>query len=192
MEIKPIFTTVIAIDQLQLDNVALENYCRQKVGEFENQQHEKTSQSTFIDQHDPELQPLLNLIKDRVNQLHIELGFTDQAYQKVTNIWANINNSEPIDELHSHPGVFFNAIYYVSAPPGSSSLMMLTPNPMLDHIVHSKTVQHWNAFNSSWQEIKPETGMLVIMPAWIKHYVRKHTMEADRISIVFDSVMLPK
>ena len=192
MEIKPIFATVIATDQLQLDNVALEHYCRRKVSEFSQRKNEELTQSSFIDDSDSDIQPLLAIIRDRINQLHNELGFTNKAYQKVSNIWTNINNSQPIDELHSHPGVFFNAIYYVSAPPGSSSLMMLTPNPMLDHVIHSNTVQHWNSFNSSWQEIRPETGMLVIMPAWIKHYVRKHTMEADRISIVFDSVMLPK
>jgi uncharacterized protein (TIGR02466 family) len=192
MEIKPIFTTIIATDQLQLDNVALEKYCRQKVDDFSKNKNEELTQSSFIDHNDSDIQPLLNAIKDRVNQLHNELGFTDKAYQKITNIWTNINNAEAIDELHSHPGAFFNIIYYVSAPPGSSSLMLLTPNPTLDHVVKSATVKHWNAFNASWQEIKPETGMLVIMPAWIKHYVRKHTMEADRISIVFDSIMLPK
>jgi uncharacterized protein (TIGR02466 family) len=192
MEIKPIFATVIAIDQLQLDNIALENYCRRQVSNFSQRKSKELTQSSFINNSDNDIQPLFNTVKDRVNQLHTELGFTDNAYQEITNIWTNINNSQPIDELHSHPGVFFNAIYYVSAPAGSSSLMLLTPNPMLDHVIHSNTVQHWNSFNSSWQEIKPETGMLVIMPAWIKHHVRKHSMEADRISIVFDSIMLPK
>ena len=192
MEIKPIFTTVIATDYLQLDNVALENYCRRQVSNFSQRKNEELTQSSFINDSDSDIQPLLDIIRDRVNRLHNELGFTDKAYQKITNIWTNINNAEPIDKLHSHPGAFFNIIYYVSAPLGSSSLMLLTPNPMLDHVVQSSTVKHWNAFNSSWQEIKPETGMLVIMPAWIKHYVRKHTMEVDRISIVFDSVMLPK
>ena len=192
MEIKPIFTTVIAIDQLELDNLSLVRYCQNKVSEFSKNKNKELTQSSFISHNDIDIQPLLDIVRERVNRLHVELGFTDKAYQTITNIWTNINNSQPIDELHSHPGAFFNIVYYVSAPPGTSSLILLTPNPMLDHAIQSNTVQHWNSFNSSWQEIKPETGMLVIMPAWIKHYVRKHTMEADRISIVFDSIMLPK
>ena len=146
---------------------------------------------SFFNLNDKELQPLLTEIRYKVNHLHKELGFADDLHQELTQGWANINNSEGVDFPHSHPGAFFNAIYYVRAPQDSAELMLMSPVPALDHLMHKRTVQHWNTFNSTWQMIKPEEGMLVIMPSWIKHYVKKHSSNEDRISMAFDTIMLP-
>ena len=191
MDVKPIFTTVIAFDKLDLDNAVLEKYCRNQISTFEKDKDSSISQSTFFDLTDKELQPLLDEIRYKVNHLHKELGFADDLHQELTQGWANINNSEGVDMPHSHPGAFFNAIYYVRAPQDSAELMLMSPVPALDHLMHKRTVQHWNTFNSTWQMIKPEEGMLVIMPSWIKHYVKKHSSSQDRISMAFDTVMLP-
>ena len=192
MEIKPIFSSVIAIDNIAVDNAVLEDYCRRRIKEFEKEKNSHVSQSSFLDLQDLELQPLLDIVNQKVNVLHKELGFVDNHYQQVVRGWANINNSDGVDFLHSHPGAFFNAIYYVKADTESAGLMLLSPVPNLDHLIQKELIQHWNAFNSTWQMIKPYTGMLVIMPAWLKHYVRQHSANTDRISMAFDSVMLKK
>jgi uncharacterized protein (TIGR02466 family) len=192
MEIKPIFSSVIAIDNIQVDNTVLENYCRQQISQFEQEKNTTISQSTFLNLQDIELQPLLDIVSTKINMLHKDLGFVDNHRQQIIRGWANINNSEGVDFLHSHPGAFFNAIYYVKADDESAGLMLLSPIPNLDHLIQKELIQHWNAFNSTWQMIKPYTGMLVIMPAWLKHYVKKHDSTTDRISMAFDSVMVKK
>ncbi len=184
MNINLIFTSVVAVDHLDLDNSILEKYCRSNIQEF--------GQSIFLDLKAKELQPLLEKINEKVNYLHNELGFSDKLQQQIYQGWANLNNSEPIDGVHCHPGAFFNAVYYVTAPKDSAELVLLSPVQEIDHVIFQNMVEEYNAFNSAFQVIKPEAGMLVVMPGWIKHYVRQHKSTEDRISMAFDSAMIEK
>jgi uncharacterized protein (TIGR02466 family) len=178
------FTSVVAIDHLDLDNSILEKYCRNNIRDF--------GQSIFLDLSAEELQPLLKKIDDKLNYLHNELGFADNLKQQIHQGWANLNNSEPINGVHCHPSAFFNAVYYVTAPKDGAELVLLSPVQELDHVISQKMVKDYNPFNSAFQIIKPEPGMLVVMPGWIKHYVRQHKCSEDRISMAFDSAMLEK
>ena len=184
MDIKLIFTSVIAIERLNLDNSILENYCRKNIQDF--------SQSIFLDLNSIEIKPLVDQIEEKLNYLHNELGFSKNLKQQVHQGWTNLNNSEPINSVHCHPSAFFNAVYYVTAPKDSAELVLLTPVQELDHVIFPPMVAEYNAFSSAFQVIKPEPGMLVIMPGWIKHYVRQHKSEQDRISMAFDSAMIEK
>ena len=83
MEIKPIFSSVIAIDNIVVDNVILEDYCRRRISEFEKEKNLHVSQSSFLNLQDSELQPLLDIVDQRVNVLHKELGFVDNHYQQI-------------------------------------------------------------------------------------------------------------
>jgi len=184
MDIKLIFTSVIAIEKLNLDNAVLEKFCRKNIQDF--------GQSIFLDLTAIEIKPLLDLVQEKINYLHNELGFSKDLKQQIHQGWANLNNSEPINGVHCHPGSFFNAVYYVSAPKDGAELVLLSPVQELDHVFSQSTVAEYNPFNSAFQIIKPESGMLVIMPGWIKHYVRQHKSSEDRISMAFDSVMTSK
>ena len=182
MNIKLIFTTVVSIDHLDLDNSILETYCRNNVQDF--------SQSIFLNLNAQELKPLVEQVTQRINALHKELGFADNLKQEIHQGWANLNNSDPINSVHCHPSAFFNAVYYVTAPPDGAELVLLSPVQEIDHVIFQGMVKDYNAFSSAFQVIKPEAGMLVIMPGWIKHYVRQHKSSKDRISMAFDSAMV--
>ncbi len=184
MNINLIFTSVVAIDYLDLDNAVLEKYCRDNIQDF--------SQSIFLDLNSKELQPLVKQIQEKLDYLHNELGFSKKLKQQIHQGWANLNNSEPINGVHCHPSAFFNAVYYVTAPKDSAELVLLSPVQEIDHVISQNIVGEYNAFSSSFQVIKPEAGMLVIMPGWIKHYVRQHKSSQDRISMAFDSAMIEK
>ena len=82
MDFKPIFTTIIAFDKLDLDNTVLEKYCRNQISTFEKDKDSSISQSTFFNLNDKELQPLLTEIKYKVNYMHKELGFADDLHQE--------------------------------------------------------------------------------------------------------------
>jgi uncharacterized protein (TIGR02466 family) len=184
MDIKLLFTSIVAIEKLNLDNSILEKYCRDNIQEF--------SQSIFLDLSAKEILPLVDQVQEKINYLHNELGFAKDLKQQIHQGWANLNNSEPINSVHCHPSSFFNAVYYVTAPKDGAELVLLSPVQEIDHVIYQRMVNEYNAFSSAFQVIKPEPGMLVIMPGWIKHYVRQHKSSEDRISMAFDSAMIEK
>ena len=183
MNINPMFASMVATVDISIDNDVLENYCRKQFTS-------KNSQSSWLDLTTPELSEILLEVTNKVNWLHTELGFSDQWHQKIDKCWANINNSENISHPHCHVGMFFNAIYYVKAEKDNSELMFLSPVPELDHVIDKNTIKTFTPFNSTGNFIRPHTGLLVIIPGWLKHYVKQDNSPADRISIAFDSIMV--
>jgi uncharacterized protein (TIGR02466 family) len=183
MNINPMFASMVATTDISVNNARLENYCY-------SQFIDKNGQSNWLDLTSTDLSEILLEVTTKLNWLHTELGFSDQYYQKIDKCWANINNSENTSHPHCHVGMFFNAIYYIKAEQDNSELVLLSPVPELDHVIDKNTIKTFTPFNATGNFIKPHTGLLVIIPGWLKHYVKQDTSSIDRISIVFDSIMI--
>ena len=177
------FASMVATTDISVNNARLENYCY-------SQFIDKNGQSNWLDLTSTDLSEILLEVTTKLNWLHTELGFSDQYYQKIDKCWANINNSENTSHPHCHVGMFFNAIYYIKAEQDNSELVLLSPVPELDHVIDKNTIKTFTPFNATGNFIKPHTGLLVIIPGWLKHYVKQDTSSIDRISIVFDSIMI--
>jgi uncharacterized protein (TIGR02466 family) len=189
MDIQHIFTTPIGVDFLSVDNQALESFCRKTIANVVGH----PNQSGPLDLTTVELQPLLAEIQNRLDIMHLELGFKPGTKFKIAKGWANINNSNPIDLPHCHPGSVFSAVYYVkgSGTPANGNIVLLSPlDTVIQYAIPEEHKDFNNLFNSWHCTIPPETGKLIIFPSWIMHTVSANKLpQSDRISIAIDAII---
>jgi hypothetical protein len=200
MQIQPIFSNFLAIeDSLGLDNSIIENYCRNNIQNYPSPNGESQSyifNKTFgFDYITDDIKPLIDIVSDKMDGLHKQLGFSDFYRQDLCEAWINFNHCKNISDPHYHVGKFFSAVYYVKSNPTSGLLNFLSSDVAkqytIDHFKHTGLIADWNNYNMSHQWVYPKSGLLVIFPAWVNHYVSAGDAD-DRISIAFNSVLVKK
>jgi uncharacterized protein (TIGR02466 family) len=189
MKIEHIFTTPVVVDSLDLDNNALEQFCRDTITNAVGHPGQSGPLSLSI----PELQPLIKEIQIRLDELHTELGFKPGTAFKLIKAWANINNSKPVDLPHCHPNSVFSIVYYVKGAgvPENGNIVLLSPLDTVIQYAIPEEHKDFNNFFNSWHcTIPPETGRLIMFPSWIMHSVSHNNLASlDRISIAFDAII---
>lgn len=110
------------------------------------------------------------------------------------NGWANINRKGNKNLLHTHPGAFWSAVYYVavddadrqmhrggeiefSDPRGPLPLMY---NPYLHFGIQGYLTAGKVELHS------PRAGTCIFFPSWVAHAVRPHANDDVRISLAFN------
>ena len=121
----------------------------------------------------------------RSNQPRYEFGLE---------MWANISPAGASNQMHSHPGALWSAVYYVDdGGDPEAHLVLQDPNyptnrmyaPDLQFVTGPKqTAQVRETF-------APTPGRLVIFPSWLNHAVRPHNGERPRISIAMNVLAIP-
>ena len=110
------------------------------------------------------------------------------------NMWANINRSGDANLMHSHPGSFWSAVYYVDDggvfenPTLGGALEFMDPRgpaPAM-YAPHLAFALPGGLSVGTNQTIVPKAGRLVMFPAWLLHQVRPYRGTAQRISIAFN------
>jgi uncharacterized protein (TIGR02466 family) len=99
--------------------------------------------------------------------------------------WAMAYQRGDYAAPHAHPACSFSGVYYVDAGtaasdhPKSGVLSCLDPRMALNSMAPG-----W-AQSSSF-DIVPQSGLLVLFPAWLVHHVHPYYGDAERISISFN------
>lgn len=180
------FSSPIFRDFLDLDNTALEKFCRSKCTDSKKYQDRGFSQSDDLDLTDPALLELVNTIQNQMNMLHLDLGLSENFQSCLYRGWANLDNNWSIRVPHSHPEATFACVYYVTGNPESGNLEFINPNLAQSRTILPKHVGTFNEFTGSTFKINPVPGQLIIFPAWLYHYVNSGIGNNERISIAFD------
>jgi uncharacterized protein (TIGR02466 family) len=191
--LQPIFSSFIYSDKLDIDNNVLEKVCYQEEqkdsGVFASNEGGWQSKSTYSDVN-ANFKELISQIRIRCNQLHKDLGFTENKKQEIGNFWININRDKDSNNPHSHPGAFFSGVYYVKAAPRAGAITLMHPVASHAYAIPYGVNSHTTSYNcSNWTE-ESEAGKLIIFPPWVVHYVQPNRSGSDRISIAFNSYMV--
>ena len=110
------------------------------------------------------------------------------------NMWANINRAGHGNEFHSHPGSFWSAVYYVddggidADPALGGELEFMDPRgpgPAM-YAPHLAFAMPGGRSVGANEVVHPQSGRLVMFPAWLLHQVRPYRGNAERISIAFN------
>jgi len=184
MIIEDVFTSFLAVEVLNIDNVSLEKYCRNTI--------DSDLQTGDLDLNAPELQPLISNIENKMNELHVRLGLSNLYEQKLIRIWANLNNPYEISRPHSHGDSFFSAVYYVSGGQDCGDIQFITPVKQMIPIVRPSMIGQYNKYFSETFSASPYVGHMLMFPAWLWHYVVHNFSGKDRISIAFDTQIVKK
>lgn len=109
-------------------------------------------------------------------------------------MWGNVSGDGDSTQFHCHPGALWAAVYYLATVAGQGGeLVFRDPR-------YPKTRMAAPDFrfrppggeaesDESW--IAPETGMLIMFPAWLEHAVRPCRGPGQRISIAINLSVVP-
>jgi len=116
--------------------------------------------------------------------------------------WININQKGSLHYPHTHGGSTFSGVFYVKVPvinktnsnsinqPGFIEFL----DPRNDVTSFARDIPELTnslAFSQKMM-LEPKEGVLLIFPAWLKHWVYPNTDNEERISISFNTALIKK
>jgi uncharacterized protein (TIGR02466 family) len=108
--------------------------------------------------------------------------------------WANVNRKRDLNVVHTHPGSFWSAIYYVQIEEASTEassggdLQIVDPRGVLPitYAPHLRFRER-ELYSCGGHELhRPQTGQCVLFPSWLPHAVTPFMGEGTRISLAFN------
>jgi uncharacterized protein (TIGR02466 family) len=110
-----------------------------------------------------------------------EMGRGARAFQLQS--WINLHDRGGFNFLHLHEGSLLSGSFYLNVPAGSGALAFRDPRPGVIHGTIKGSVANGHAD----VHLTPSTGLLVLFPCWMEHYVEPHDGEEPRICIAFNA-----
>ena len=110
------------------------------------------------------------------------------------NAWANVNQSGHGNEFHTHPGSYWSGTYYVDDggigqnPALGGEFELQDPRGIAPAMYAPMLAFNFPGGLSAGvsELIQPQSGMLILFPAWLSHGVRPYSGTGTRISIAFN------
>ena len=126
--------------------------------------------------------PLQQAIRAGCASALVEMGARGVPFRLQS--WINLHDRGGFNFLHVHEGCLLSGCFYLSVPPGSGKLVFRDPRP---GVIHGYVK---GAVPNGYTDIRlaPETGLLVLFPCWMEHFVEPHDNDVPRISISFNAI----
>lgn len=187
MDLTPVFASFVAVDLLNLDNDAIEKYCRQvqKEDEGRNISNQGGWQSSPIQKTNDAVRELYISATSRMHAINKKIGY-EGPHIRMQAYWININGKNHYNQVHDHPSSFYAGVYYVRAKEGQGKIIFNHPMTFFSNYTIMNKVNDQTMFNSITWEIEPKEGMLLLFPSYLAHLVGRNMTEEDRISIAFN------
>ena len=147
-----------------------------------------------VDMYPLNLKELVQKIENGFNNLHNQLGLSNNHKQIVSSLWANDgSDNSAIEAPHRHVDGVFSAVYWPIADTGCAPLTFINPNSQMSYVFKSNIIEHMNEFNSDRIDVQPQLNQCVYFPSWLWHYV-SHALSKtnNRMSFAFNSEAVSK
>jgi uncharacterized protein (TIGR02466 family) len=99
--------------------------------------------------------------------------------------WANLNRTHDYNVAHLHPESHFSGVYYVDAGNAVSGgqIQFTDPRPMA-------RAMPTPGFNfDRVLTVVPSSGLMILFPSWLEHWVSPYDGQNERISIAFNCTL---
>lgn len=127
-------------------------------------------------------EPLRGIVKQCCTNALREMGLSGAPFALQS--WVNLHDRGGFNFLHVHEGSLLSGSFYLSVPPGSGKFVFRDPRPGVIHGCIRGSVPN----GCVDIHLTPETGLLVLFPCWMEHYVEPHGSDAPRIVIAFNAI----
>ena len=126
---------------------------------------------------------------------------SERRHEWRAEMWANVSAQHASNQLHTHPGAYWSAVYYVedgyrgSADPAlGGELVLMDPRmPMVMMAMPNlRMVGPGGKPNEPQLVMRPNSGRIVMFPAWLSHGVMPYEGTAERISIAVNLSAVPR
>ncbi len=112
-------------------------------------------------------------------------------------MWANVNRSGDANQLHCHPAAYWSGVYYpdpggAERESGGGELVVEDPRYPLAYMTVPDLLLKNDDESPMYSQvaIRPEPGLLVLFPSWLRHSVRPHRGERERVSIALNLTLV--
>jgi uncharacterized protein (TIGR02466 family) len=129
----------------------------------------------------PEFSPLHQAVRAACGAALSEMGQGDAAFSLQS--WINMHDRGGFNFLHMHEGSLLSGSFYISAPPGSGQFVFRDPRPGVINGSIKGGVPNGHAD----VHLTPSSGLLVLFPCWMEHYVEPHDSGEPRITLAFNA-----
>jgi uncharacterized protein (TIGR02466 family) len=182
-----IFETPIYIENIELDNKSILEYCKKlkKEDEGVNLSNIGGWHSSNLEGKHIKLQNLFDQIIEKGNIFAKKIGKKNKI--NITKIWININNYKDYNQSHFHANCFLSGVYYVNIFEKTGNIIFDNPaQDLIDSNWDNTDINSFTTVNSSTYSLIPNTGDLVLFPSWLKHRVEPNMTDKERVSISFN------
>jgi uncharacterized protein (TIGR02466 family) len=129
----------------------------------------------------PILAPLRQTVHAACARALAEMGRGGQRF--VLQSWVNLHDRGGFNYLHMHEASLLSGSFYLEVPAGSGALCFRDPR---SGVIHGAVKGSFPNAHSD-VNLKPSTGLLVLFPSWLEHYVEPHESDEPRICIAFNA-----
>ncbi len=146
------------------------------------------SRPDFLDRPEPAVAALANWVSWAVNRMvDATAGAGTFKGTLSASAWATICRAGAYHAPHSHPDSAWSGVYYVAAGsrhperPLSGVLEFLDPRAGVEAV---------SAPGDPYGEpvrVRPESGLLVVFPSWLFHWVHPYAGDTPRIAVSFNT-----
>lgn len=171
-----------------MDNAAIKTH----VLETKNQSEGKTasnqlgwqSKDYFLDSgKPPQVEHMIRILDAHVKDCARQASLPPL---RICNFWFNVNPKGSYNTLHNHQGSIFSGVYYIDIPDENMGNIEFHRDDEAQYYI-PENLDKYTQFTSTKATYKPETGMLLIFPSWLKHFVQGNQSEKYRISMSFNT-----
>jgi uncharacterized protein (TIGR02466 family) len=110
-----------------------------------------------------------------------EMGRGRDAFELQS--WVNLHERGGFNYLHMHEASLLSGSFYLQVPAGSGALTFRDPRPGVLHGIIKGSVPNGHADI----QLQPSSGLLVLFPSWMEHYVEPHESDEPRICMAFNA-----
>jgi len=126
---------------------------------------------------------LVDTIHEATKEIFAELRVPTDAFL-VTGLWVNYRPPGTDHPAHTHPNNYLSGTYYVSTPTGGNAIVFRDPRAETNIIAPKFSEQ--TELNSREIMVPVKSGMLVMFPSWLPHFVPANQGDTDRITVSFN------
>jgi uncharacterized protein (TIGR02466 family) len=146
------------------------------------------SEDDLFERTEPGHQDLCRYIIEaiRICTVKVSPGFDFGQHGIKIEGWVNILSPGGLNSPHDHPGWVWSGCYYIKVPAGDSerSGNIEFIDPRLN--VQAATVEGATCFASKFA-ITPRSGLLLIFPSYLQHWVYPNESEEERVTVAFNA-----
>ena len=112
-------------------------------------------------------------------------------------MWSNVNAPGDANQLHCHPAAYWSGVYYPD--PGGAEveghggeLVFEDPRYPMAYMTVPDLVLRDADGDPMYSQvvIRPVAGRIVLFPSWLRHSVRPHEGDRERVSIALNLMLL--
>ncbi len=148
------------------------------------------SQTDFLNHHEPAVAALTTWITWSVNHM-VDATAGPGSFNGTMSLsaWATICRAGAYHAPHSHPDSAWSGVYYVNAGMHDTDRSL---SGVLEFLDPRAGVEAVTAPGDPYGEpvrVPPETGLIVIFPSWLYHWVHPYAGCTPRIAVSFNATL---